>query len=116
MDPGEQIDELLDEYRAWRAYLRSRDGDPDAARQFEREWRSYARRALGWRMSASEIEEVLSSFFARVYQRIGADFAWTAPFRIYLRTVLLNESRSHLRRAVRRRRREVDLGRTRRRG
>lgn len=106
-----RVAEAVDDLAHWRLYRRSRAGDARAAARFERAWRQQAACILGGRFTPAEIEELTAQFFVRVYDRVGAGFAWPCPFAHYLRTILVNLSRDHVRRAVRRRRRETPLDR-----
>ena len=96
--PTETLAELFADYAEWRQYLQSRENDPRAARAFERRWSVYARKALGWRLGGHDVDELTGAFFERVYRLIGNEFGWRTPFTVYLRTILVNLARSHVKR------------------
>ncbi|MEM7248567.1 MAG: sigma-70 family RNA polymerase sigma factor [Acidobacteriota bacterium] len=107
-DP-ERLDQLVEDYRHFALYRASREGDQQAARQFDEYWRKAAGSFFGARFSQSEVEDLTAVFFERVYRLIGTDFAWPCPFSAYLRSLLLNMARDHVGRLVKSRQRESAL-------
>src|SRR5437762_3143381 len=54
----ERREELFRDYRHWQLYVRSREGDADAARAFERHWRRQVGGFLRGRVSPDEVDEI----------------------------------------------------------
>ena len=108
-EPDAQVRELLDDFEHFRLFVRSRSGDARAAEEFEHHWRTYAQASLGWRLPPDAVDDVLSNFFERVYRLLGEDYPWRSPFIVYLRTTLLNLTRTHAKRQSIRNSREAEL-------
>lgn len=107
-DP-EALRDLLADYRHWTLFEASRAGDARAARRFERYWTRQLAKALGRRFRSDQVEEVTALFFERVFRLAGDRFRWQAPFGAYLRAILANLVRDHVRRLATHREREVSL-------
>lgn len=92
--PVERLDELLDDYQHWCLFREGRAGDDGAAREFEAHWRRYARASYGWRLPSHEVEDIVGAFFERCFRLVQPQYPFRSPFTVYLKTVLLNVSRT----------------------
>lgn len=107
-DPA-RLEMLLKDYGHWLLYVRSREGDADAARAFERFWSKHIAMHLARRFKPGEIEDISAAFFARVYRHMRTRFHWKCPFSAYLRAILANLARDESHRLGVKRRRELSL-------
>jgi RNA polymerase sigma factor (sigma-70 family) len=107
--PRWDVDALLADHAHWRQYVRSRAGDEESSRAFRTRWTAEIRAFAADRFPHQDSEDLAGQFFSRVYRLVGPDFAWTAPFCAYLRTVLITLARDLRAKTTRSRLREPSL-------
>ncbi|MEM7247761.1 MAG: sigma-70 family RNA polymerase sigma factor [Acidobacteriota bacterium] len=104
-----RLEWLMEDFAHWQLYQRSREGCSLSARRFERHWSRVVMKFVGPRLSPSDREDFAASFLQVVFGRVARSFRWQAPFRAYLRQVMINCWRDELERRQRRERRELSL-------
>jgi RNA polymerase sigma factor (sigma-70 family) len=105
------VEQLVEDHGLYRAYLRERAGDQAAAREFTAYWRRYIVGFSDSRWPRELTDELASRFFERTWRLVGANFTWSSPFSVYLKTVVLNLARDLRARLAVERERETSLDR-----